>query len=236
MIEKKMPETDEERLEILQAIIYREDVARESDKLLNEYELQSLRNFVASYEASVQFILQAKEDEKKALELYRQNMNNAKLYVSHFIQVLLMTVQRGEIKQENLSLYGFDGFAAVNKAPDVSTRDSLLKWGENIIKGEAERIGKGGFPLYNPAIAKVKVHFELFKESYFSLDIFKKNLIRLQGNMTDFQTMANDYISDVWTKAEEKYAKYPPTLQATKYRDLRIQPIHQKPEQLNVFN
>jgi len=231
---KKLPETDEERLDILRAIIDKDDVARNVDKVLNDYELQSLRNFVSSYEASVQFIAQARGDEKKAYETYKQNMNTAKMYISHFIQVLLMTVQRNEIKTENLILYGF----AENvdpKLPDLVGRDAVLKWGENIIKGEAERIGRGGFPIYNPAIAIVKVHYEIFKESIFSLDIFRKNLSRLHGNMKDYQSKANSMIVEIWDKVEEKFSEAPLPVQTAKYRDYKVNSLYQGGEQLDVF-
>ncbi|MDR1762915.1 MAG: hypothetical protein LBR64_03005 [Dysgonamonadaceae bacterium] len=234
MAEKKLPETDEERLEIMENIIAQEEICLDDDKLLNDHELQMLKNFLDSFTAARQFLLQAKDDEKKAYEAYKTAFNNAKMYISHFLQVLLMSVQRKEIKPESLLSYGFTD-AKEPKMPEILTRESVARWGESVINGETERISRGGFPIYNPAIAKVKVHYELFNESGFSLDIYRKNVARLQANLVESQEKADSRILEVWDRLEEKFADALPLIQAEKYKDYKIKFLYGKGEQLNVF-
>jgi len=233
MLTKKIPETNEDRLIILQAIIEQEKVCLNEDKVLSEVEFQELINLTGIFDAANTNYNQVVTDRNKAITLYNELLKNAKLYVSHFIQVLLLTVIRNEIKPENLLLYGFP----VNNPviPDLSTEKNVLHWGEKLMQGESERIYKGGIPLYNPAIAKVKVHYELFKESIHSLTIYEKNLLRLQNNMDTTCKNADELIKSIWKKVEEKFRYYATDAQISKLRAYKIQFLYRKGVQLNVF-
>jgi len=205
MLAIKLPETDEERMDILRAITTQEEINETEEKILSQKELQELRLFTTSYEGAYFVLNQSITDKNKAVNLYNDLLKNAQLYISHFIQVLFLTVIRNEIKTENLILYGLDENNLV--VPDLSTEAAVLKWGENLMRGESGRTYRGGIPLYNPAIAKVKVHYELFKESIYSLTIYEKNLIRSQNTMKELRVKADELILKVWIKVEERYSK-----------------------------
>lgn len=104
------------------------------------------------------------------------------------------------------------------------------------MRGETERTYRGGIPLYNPAIAKVKVHYELLKEAIYSLSIYEKNLTRLQSNMEEMRKKADNFILDIWTKVEERYSGTSPDEQALRFKTYKIQFLHKKGVQLNVFD
>ena len=234
MLAKKLPETDEERLNILRTILEQEEINEEPDRILSIIEFRELRLLTNSFEATDSVFNQAVTDIKKAKNIYCDLFKNAQLYVSHFIQVLLLTVIRNEIKAENLALYGFQESNPV--LPDLSTEEAVLKWGENLMRGETERTYRGGIPLYNPAIAKVKVHYELFKESIYSLTIYEKNLLRLQNNMEEMRKKADDLILDIWNKVEDKYSKTSSEKQTFRFNAYKIQFLYKKGEQLSVFD
>lgn len=234
MLSKKLPESNEERLNILHAILDQEEINEASDRVLSIVEFQELRMFTNTFEATDSIYNQAVIDSEKAKILYSDLFKNAQLYVSHFIQVLFLTVIRNEIKAENLALYGLQENDPV--LPDLSTKEAVLEWGENIMKGEAERTCRGGMPLYNPAIAKVKVHFELFSECIYSLSIYEKNLLRLQEKMYDINAEADELIGKIWTKVEEQFSAYSPDEQTLKLKDYKIQYQYRKGDQLNVFD
>jgi len=235
MLAKKLPETNEERLSILQTIIEQEDTdVVENDKVLSIVEFQELRHFTSTFESIDSVFNQAIIDRDKAINLYNELFKNAKLYVSHFIQVLFLTVIRNEFKSESLLLYGFPENNPV--MPDLSTEEAVLHWGEKLMRGEAERTYRGGIPLYNPAIAKVKVHYELFKESIYSLAIYEKNLLRLQNNIEASCKKADELIWDIWTKVEERFSDYSHEAQIIKFRAYKIQFLYRKGIQLSVFD
>ena len=230
----RLPETDEERMDILQATIAQEEINEAWDRILSIMELQELRIFTTSFEGAYFILKQATIDRDKTKNLYDELFKNAQLYVSHFIQVLFLTVIRNEIKDENLPQYGLQEKNPV--MPDISTEEAVLRWGENLMRGESERTCHGGIPLYNPAIAKVKVHYELFKESIQNLAICEKNVSRLENNMDDIRKKANEYIRKIWTKVEERYSRTSPDEQALRFKAYKMQFYYRKGEQLSVFD
>ena len=234
MSAKKLPETDEERIDILRAVLKQEEINEVCDKILSIMELEEIRLFITSFEGAYFILNQAKADRDKTKNLYEELFKNARLYVSHFIQVLFLTVIRNEIKTESLTQYGLQEKNPV--LPDLSTGEAVLRWGENLMRGESERTYKGGIPLYNPAIAKVKVHYELFKESVQSLAVYEKNLIRLQNNMEDMRKKADELIWNIWTKVEKRYSRTSPDEQVLRFKAYKIQLCYRKGEQLNVFD
>jgi hypothetical protein len=231
---KKLPDTDAERMDILRAALEQEETNAAWDKILSSVELQELHLFVTTFESALSMLNQAIIDRDKAKALYDDLFKNAQIYSSHFIQVLFLTVIRNEIKAESLTLYGLSENNPV--LPDLSTEETVLKWGENLMRGESERTYRGGIPLYNPPIAKVKVHYELFKESIYSLTIYEKSLLRMQEGVKDTRKKADELIGHIWTKVEERYGRTSPEEQSLRFKTYKIQYYYHKGEQLNVFD
>lgn len=231
---KKLPETDEKRLKVLQRALDQEEFNPPQDKIMTIREFHDIRVFLLSFEGTCFVNRQSTDDEKNARKEYEQLFEKAKLYISHFIQVLQLAAIRREIKPESLALYGFEeGREMV--LPSLSTEIDLLQWGEQLIKGEAERTYQGGVPMYNPAIAKVKVHYDLFKESIQSLKIYSQNNVRSKDAITELRDKANEYIGMIWNRVEEKYWDSSPDSKAEKFKNYLIDFHYKKGEQLDVF-
>ena len=112
-------------------------------------------------------LLTACEQYKLALAAQTRNrhkmersMQLAQMYVGHFIKVLLMSVERGEIKKQHLPLYGFA--EEDSNVPLLNTVNTIKEWGQKIIEGEKARLKKGGRPIYNPSIGMVSTHYDIF--------------------------------------------------------------------------
>ncbi|MDR1632073.1 MAG: hypothetical protein LBR97_04225 [Dysgonamonadaceae bacterium] len=224
---KKVPETDEGRIKALQAAIDREELNGDQEIILSIDEVEELRLFVTSYEGARFVLKQAMKDFAKSQTDYVELFKNAQMYVSHFIQVLQLTVIRNEIKIEALSDYGFrSGEETV--LPDLSTEEMILHWGGKIIQGEAKRMSRGGYPLYNPAIAKVKVHYELFSDVVHSTKIYKQNVVRQQAILYEMQKKAESMIRDIWSRVEEKYGNLPLQELSQIYQSYKISYHYQK--------
>jgi len=236
MSAKKLPETDDERLDILRASLKQEETNEAWDKILSIIELHELRTFTTTFEGANAVLNQSIMDINKAKSLYDELFKNAQLYVSHFIQVLFLTVIRNEIRADYLPQYGFQENSPSLPLPDLSTEEAVLTWAEKLMRGETERTYRGGIPLYNPAIAKVKVHYELFKEVIYSLSIYEKNYARLQNNMLELRKKADNLIENIWTKVEERYSRTSPEEQALRFKAYKIQFLYRKGDQLSVFD
>jgi hypothetical protein len=224
---KKVPETDDGKIRALQAVVDREELNGDQAIILSVEEMEELNLFIRSYE-SAQFVFkQAAKDLTRSQAEYDELFKNAQMYVSHFIQVLRLTVIRNEIKTESLSNYGFENVKEP-ELPDLSTEEAVIYWGEKIIQGETKRMSCGGYPLYNPAIAKVKVHYELFLDVVHSTKIYKQNLIRNQAALYEMQKKAENMIRDIWLQVEEKYSHLPLQELSEVYRFYKISYHYQK--------
>jgi hypothetical protein len=231
---KKLPNTDDERIVALRAIIDQEELNETENSILSIRELHEFRNFLLTFEGTCFCFKQAMEDETRADKGYVELFKTAQLYISHFIQVLNLAIIRNEIKPDVLILYELEDSNEFT-VPDLSSEEALLEWGNRLIVGETERANRGGAAIYNPAISKVKVHYDLFKDSLYSLKIYRKNTIRNQEGLAEMRDKADRIIWDTWTKVEFKYWGLTPDERDKKFKDYRIKFYHAVGEQLNVF-
>jgi hypothetical protein len=229
---KKLPDTDEGRMQALEAILSQEE--KEEKNVLSLKEIHDLRNCRIAYEGAYMCARQAADDEAGSAKNYLQLFQNARLYISHFIQVLYLATVRNEVKAENLAFYGLE-FSDDFTVPDLSTEEAIIEWGERLINGEAMRISQGGTAIYNPAIGKLKVHYDLFKEAVHCLKIYRQNAIRTQETLEDLRDKAAGLIWTAWTKVEFACGALPIGERKSRYLDYGIRFYHNTGEQLNVF-
>jgi uncharacterized protein YajQ (UPF0234 family) len=218
---KKFPDTNEERIQVLRAIIEQEELTDPKNSILSMPEQRELYNLLLSFENALFYFKQALKDETKTEKSYLDLFKTAQLYISHFIQVLNLAIIRNEIKQEALQYYGLENEDEFT-VPDLSTREAILEWGERLIKGETERISRGGAPIYCPAISKVIVHYDLFKDATQSLEVYRKNTSRNQEIIDEMSKKIDRIIWDIWTKVEFQYWKLPEDERIQKFNNYKI--------------
>jgi len=211
---RRLPKTDQARLHALKQAIHQASEApfnqqaihyrtlNEAQRLLMQYE-----NQVAQYHANVD----TKVSDNKQ---YRHKVRNARMYISHFIQVLNLAAIRGEIKKAHKELYRLDPHN--HTLPDLSTEENLLEWGKNIIEGEKVRISQGGFPIYNPAISKVQVHYDIFCEHYNTHIVHKKTHSRVFEDIETMRKQIDVLILSIWDQVEAFYKDELPYAKLTK--------------------
>lgn len=231
---KKLPKTDEGRINALQKIIDQDELIGSEEAILSVSEFHECRNLLLAFEGANFCFKQAKEDEQRADNSYVDLFKTAQLYISHFIQVLNLAIIRKEIKVENLAFYGLENSNEFS-IPDLSSEDAVLEWGKRIIEGEANRTANGGTPIYNPAISKVKVHYDLFNEALYGLKIYRQNTIRTQEQLTEARDQIDRIIWNTWTKLEFKYWGLPIDERKKMFNAYGILFHHQAGEQLSVF-
>ena len=201
---RRLPNTDLARLHALQNAIQQAQEADFTDQVI-PYKVQSeAQRFLVQFENAV---MQSKDNytsKVNANKQYRHVVQNARMYISHFIQVLNLAVIRGEIKKEQKLLYGLDPHNHI--VPDLSNEEYLLEWGKKIIDGEQKRMANGGFPIYNPAINKVKVYYDIFCDHQRQHMFHVQNTERVQGDLEPLRAQADAIILDIWNLVEAHYA------------------------------
>ena len=160
-------------------------------------ELQTVKskfeNLLTHYEMNIQ--IQADKN-----HVYKAAMEKARMYIDHFIQVLFLTSERGEING-GIKYYGLEEFNG--KVPLLNTEEEIFFWGQKIIDGEQQRIRNGGSAIYNPSIALVKIKLEEFKDTAIFQQNLKRNTTRTYNAMQELRKQTNDFISQLWNEIEE---------------------------------
>jgi ASC-1-like (ASCH) protein len=204
---RRLPNTDNARLKALKAAVkkgrelppfkmaYAQSTFAKANLFVNSFE-KSMVNYKAAYNKQI-------ERNKE----YQLIAKKARLYLSHFIQVLNMTISRGELPEMTRDLYGMD--SDERKLPNLVADKDLLEWGIKIIKGEAERTAKGQPPITNPTIAVVKVRYENFVEAYNHQRILQQNTQRCQSDLDELRAKADSIILDVWNGVEDTFKNLP---------------------------
>jgi hypothetical protein len=200
---RRLPKTDQARLHALQKAIQQAADADFKNQAINYRTLTEAQRFLMVFENQVAQYHANFDSKVTANRRYRHRVHNARMYISHFIQVLNLSVIRGEIKRAQKELYKLDPKS--NALPDLTTEEGLLEWGQNIIEGEQQRTAAGGFPIYNPAINKVMVHYEMFKEDYTSHIMHKKTHTRVFEDTETLRRQADEIILSIWDQVENFY-------------------------------
>ena len=201
---RRLPNTDQARLRALRAAIEQADkVNNFGDQIVAFKTILDAKSYLTIFEKQLIQYQQTLENQVSANKKYQQIVHNARLYISHFIQVFNLSVIRGDIKKEHKLFYQLD--PAIHTVPDLSTESALLHWGKCIIDGENERLRNGGLPIYNPTIAKVKVHYEVFKEYKSTQKLHQNSTTRSWEDLVNLRAKGDDIILDIWNQVEAKF-------------------------------
>ncbi len=214
---RRLPNTDNARIKSLRTIL---DKKRNSlyteisvDIIAAERVLRTFENAQSMYKESL--AKQASENRK-----FQKYIKNAKLYISHFIQVLNLCIIRGEIKKQVKSSYNLD--LDNYSVPDLSSNEAILQWGKNVVEGDQERQRSGGTPIYNPTIARVNVAYSQFKDAYFSQKTYQKQTARLLESLSSQRGDIDSLICDLWNQVEAMFADLPPVKRIEKCKEFGL--------------
>lgn len=205
---RRLPNTDQARIRALKQAVEKgeSDTIYEMPFSLNA--LSVARNLLYKMERAQEYYKACYLDQAKGSQTHQANVRMARLYVSHFIQVLNMSVLRMEIKKNHKEFYGLspDDFSV----PDLISEASIAEWGEKIIAGEQKRINSGGIPIYTPTIAKVKVRYDIFMEGYTRQKQLQLATTRSLDTVASMRTAVDEVILEIWNQVEKKFEEVEP--------------------------
>jgi hypothetical protein len=155
-------------------------------------------------------------------------LRKAKLYISHFIQVVHMAIQRGELSPAILEYYQMKGHN--KKLPPLNSEEDIIKWGKRLIDGETDRIKKGMSPITNPTIAVVKVRFEKFYESFHNQKALRQSNCRTLKELAETRPVADEIILSIWNEVEESFKDLPDDTKREKAKAYGLVYVYRKSE------
>lgn len=168
---------------------------------------QRVQSFLPSFEKALHEAKDAYTSQVKRNKDYLRIQKRAKLYISHFIQVVNMAMMRGDLAEADRSLFGMS--ETFQKLPPLTTESDIITWGEKLIHGEELRKGKGLSPVTNPTIAVVRVRYEQFLDAYKAQKTLQKSYQRSQEQLVSLRNAADTIIVNVWNEVEKTFNDLP---------------------------
>lgn len=214
MPQKVLPQTDEQRLEALKTLLDNNELYMARTRFIDMSVVnaaQAVNNRLAAAVSQHNMCLDAINRHNPALGKARER---AMMYATHFMTVLLMAMERGEVRPQALALYGFSDAKTVLQS--MQTADDVYRLTPKIIEGEKLRIAKGGRPVYNPTIGMVATHFDIFRDAYEQHDILQAKEGRAAAELEAARAAADAVIADVWAQVEKHFAQLPAEERAEK--------------------
>ena len=148
----------------------------------------------------------SEQSSKRGNKEYEAALKKARMYVSHFIQVLSMSIMRGEIARNKRPYYGLP--QDEDSVPNLFSEASVLEWGVKVIEGERRRQSEGGVPIYNPTMGRVSVVFEIFKGMYERQHTLQQRTNEALRNISDMRFEADEIIFEAWGEIEKAFAVF----------------------------
>ncbi len=229
---RRLPKTDAARLKALKTVIDNNEIYTVKNrfiywKTLNEVQQVYQKLLTANQQYNMCYNAQIRNSGK-----IDKLQRNAEMYISHFIQVLYLAMQRGEIKESNKKLYSLS--EGDYSLPNIKTYDGILKSGINIIKGEKARIKNGGRPIYNPTISMVATHYDIFKEAYDKHKILQDKTNKSFEILKVIRPDVDRVLLDLWNQIEKHFEEEPLEIKLDECRKFGIVYYYRSTEKIKV--
>lgn len=200
---RRLPNTDNARLKALRAA-YKMGKELPPFKLaFSQRTFNRVQSFLPGFEKVILEYKHGFHNQVDKSKDYARDLRKAKLYISHFIQVVNMAISRGELPASVRKYYNMSD--DLRKLPTLNSETEIIRWGENLIQGETRRVREGQSPITNPTIAVVKVYFEKFMDAHKFQKTLQKSTNRSLMQLTDLRKQADDIILNVWNETEEAF-------------------------------
>ncbi len=200
---RRLPNTDLARIRALSSAQKMGEILPSTELGFSFNLLKKLHDFLPHFELAIKNHRQAVSEQSVKSKLYNDRQRKARLYVSHFIQVLNFAIAREEMKPEVRKFYGLN--VKSQNIPSLVKDVKIIEWGEKLVEGERLRTGAGGNPIYSPSIALVRVNCEQFRDIYKHQKVLQNNTQRFSEQVAERRHEADQIILNIWNEVEAYY-------------------------------
>ena len=214
---RRFPKTDTARLRSLGVLLDNNDVYAAKSRFISMDVITQAKKLHDQLKTlSSQFLL-CYEAQMRNYKRVAKHPKYMMMYLQHFVRVLLMSVESGEIKSSALSEY-----YAIENADEtlrlLHNVEDANRIAPMVIKGEKKRIAAGGRPIYNPTIGMVATHYDILAEIYKQQRILNDKADRALTELKALRAQTDALIVDIWNTVEARFAELPPE---TRYDECR---------------
>lgn len=224
---RRLPNTDNARIRALKTAVNKKRFQYYEGDVFS-IDLSTLEMLLRNFEASQIHYRKSLEVQAGSNKKFQRLIRDARLYVSHFIQVVNLSIIRNELRPAIKKYYKLpeDSFAV----PDLSSNEALIEIGANLIEGEQKRLLEGGTPIYNPTIARVNVAYSQFKDAFISQKQYQTTTSRHLEGLTSQRDAVDNVILDLWNQIEDYFKDLPEVERLDKCREYGVVYYYRKGE------
>jgi hypothetical protein len=225
---RRLPNTDKARSRALERAYKKLELEGPTRVPYTEATLTALNVFVTKFHRAIITAEASRNNQVQKNKEYTELQRKARMYVSHFIQVVNFGILRGELKPEIRKFYELEKYGS--SLPPLNSDNDLLIWGKKLIEGDQKRIMSGGNPIYNPSIALVKVNYEKFVDGYRFQKILQSTTDRNSNLVIELRVEADQLILKLWNEIEAAFEHLPDQLKRKKAEQYGVVYVYRKGE------
>jgi hypothetical protein len=204
---RRLPNTDSARLRAMKRALERGKEIPPFKMAFSQKNLVKLQGFLPRFENSISLYRQTTGSQAEKSSAYQENSKKARLYLSHFLRVMNLAVQRGELPPETRTYYSIP--AEDSTLPSLATDNELITWGKRVIDGEEYRKKRGCTPITNPSIAVVTVWYEQFVEAHRFHKTLHRRSSEYAAEIAELRNEADQIILNIWNQVESFFSGLP---------------------------
>ena len=230
---RRLPNTDSARLKSLKS-------AHERGKDLPPFKLaftgtsfRKIQSVLPGFENAIHEHRNSLNIQSEKNKEYQKRLKKARLYISHFIQVVNMAIIRGDLVPDTREFFGLE--EEEKKVPSLNSEEEIINWGKQLIDGEQKRRTMGMSPVTNPTIAVLKVHYDKFMEYHNYQKSLKNRSQRAQDQLNVKRTQVDGVIQQIWNEVENTFNDLPEEMRREKASEYGLVYVFRKNE-LNNSN
>lgn len=231
---RRLPNTDSARLRAMQTALNMAEKIPPYQLPYSVSTFQNLKYFLPEFIQAVAIQKETLERQSEKSKVHSESLKKARLYISHFIQVVNFAIVRSELKAETRDYYMLGEYD--KKLPSLNTEQEIIKWGERLIEGEKKRLAIGQSPITNPTIARVKVHFEDFLRIHKNQKYLQEAHNKAQAKVAQLREKADELIVNLWNEVEETFTNLSVEEKRKKASEYGLIYVFRKHEKLSFSN
>lgn len=225
---RRLPNTDNARIKALKRVFDKGSDLPPFKLAFSQSMYHQIKSNLPAFENAISEHRNAMNLQAEKNKDYYLKMKKAKLYISHFIQVVDMAIGRGEQQPEMRELYGLN--PDERKLPAITTEEEVISCGSKLIEGERNRKNTGCSPITNPTIAVVQVHYDKFLEACNNQQGLKRRTQMAHENLENLREKIDSIIQQTWNEIEETFKDLPEDIKREKASDYGVVYVYRKNE------
>jgi|YNPMSStandDraft_1061717.scaffolds.fasta_scaffold00391_19 hypothetical protein len=202
---RRLPNTDSARLRAMKKAMEIAENISIQELAFSFQTLQQLKSVLPYFEQMLhqqKHAIAIQAAKSKELSILAKK---ARMYISHFYQVLNFCIMRNELPASVRKFYGIR--ENDTKIPNLLSDKDIIYWGEQLIKGEKERLAKmGGNPITNPTAAVVKVRYDQYVEALHQQKLYQKSTRYATDKIAELRSSVDNVILKIWNEIEEHFS------------------------------